>query len=375
MRVLNVVTALDSRYGGGTGERTLQMSRFLAKAGIECTVLTLDMGLNSEIKNASVGVDIISLPFLHKRFPIPFFSIIKVKGIVKSADIIHLMSHWTFLNALVYIYARLMNKPYVVCPAGSLRIYGRSKLLKRFYNWIIGKKIMVNASLCIAVTADEIPQFRTCGVDTDKVLVMPNGINKEDYLIKDDESFRKKYGLGDYPIILFVGRLNRIKGPDLLLKAFCQVKDKLPDYHMVFAGVDEGLLPELKETVKEFTVEDRVHFIGYVEKKELSMAYIAADLLVISSRHEAMSIVVLEAGITATPVLITDQCGFNEIASVKGGMVVTASVDRLRRGLIEMLSNRASLKTMGENLQKYITENFSWEIITHKYIDMYIRLL
>lgn len=375
MRVLNVTGALDTLYGGGVGERTLQMSRSLTKAGAKCTILTLDMGVSSEFKNVLVGVEIFMLPLWCKRFKIPFFSIKKIKNIVKHADIIHLVSHWTLINALVYIFARLMNKPYVVCPAGSLRILGRSKLLKRFYNLVIGKKIICNASSCIAITADEIHQFQTYGVDAIKVLVIPNGINKEDYFLKDDISFHDKYGLGNNPFILFVGRLNPIKGPDLLLAAFCQLKDKLSNYHLVFVGNDEGLLSTLKRTVEETGIEDRVHFIGHVEKKTISTAHNTAALLVIPSRHEAMSIVVLEAGITSTPVLITDQCGFNEIDRIGGGMVVPASVDGLRKGLIEMLNSKARLKTMGQNLYKHIEENFTWDSIIHKYIHLYNQIL
>ena len=374
MRVLNVVDGLDARYGGGTGERTLQMSRFLVKAGVKCTVMSVDMGANPEFKNALTGVNIVMLPCLYKRFYVPTFSATKIKNVVESADVIHLMSHWAVINALVYLYARLMKKPYVVCPAGSLPVHDRSKLLKRLYNWIIGKKIILNASLLIAVTENEVTQFKPYGVDINKVSVIPNAIDKEDYFKRDDQGFRKKYGLGDHPIILFVGRLNPIKGPDLLLTAFCKVKDKFLDYHLVFAGLDEGLLPELQKTVKEFGVEERVHFIGYVEKNIISIAYYASNLLVIPSRYEAMSIVVLEAGITATPVLITDQCGF-DVAKIGGGMVVSPSVDGLQKGLIEMLSNRDRLKTMGVKLQKYITENLTWDIIVYKYIDLYKQIL
>ncbi len=58
--------------------------------------------------------------------------------------------------------------------------------------------------------------------------------------------FRSRYRLGNDPFIMFIGRLNHIKGPDLLLQAFCNVRDKLNGYHLVFAGPDGGMLRELK---------------------------------------------------------------------------------------------------------------------------------
>ena len=66
------------------------------------------------------------------------------------------MSHWTPINILAYVLIRFYRKPYVVCPAGALPIFGRSKLFKRFYNKIVGKRIIKNADGCIAVTPDEI---------------------------------------------------------------------------------------------------------------------------------------------------------------------------------------------------------------------------
>jgi glycosyltransferase involved in cell wall biosynthesis len=88
-----------------------------------------------------------------------------------------------------------------------------------------------------------------------------------------------------------------------------------------------------------------------------------------------MSIVVLEAGISGTPVLLTDQCGFNEVATIGGGKVVPASVEGLQNGLTEIFKDPAELKTMGRKLQKYTSENFAWEVIIRKYIQLYHRVL
>ena len=187
--------------------------------------------------------------------------------------------------------------------------------------------------------------------------------------------FRKKYGFGDSRFMLFVGRLNSIKGPDLLLRAFCNVRDKLQDFHLVFAGPDGGMLAELKKMVVEFSAGDRVHFLGYLGGADKSQAYHAADLLVIPSRQEAMSIVVLETGITGTAVLLTDQCGFNEVASISGGLVVPASVDGLQKGLLEILKDPDKLKSIGANLKKHVIDNYTWERIINKYIDLYLQVL
>jgi len=375
LKILNVNMSLDPVRGGGTAERTFQMSRFLARSGVKCTILTTGMGINGKRLEALEGIRVIVLPCLFERFYIPRFTFRHILSLVKESDLVHLMGHWTFINALVYSVTAYLHKPYVVCPAGALPVYGRSKWLKKFYNWVIGKRIIYNASGHIAITADEVFQFQQYGVHLDRVSVIPNGIDRENYLSKDDADFRNKYGLSNHSFILFVGRLNPIKGPDLLLDAFCYLKDRIQDYHLVFAGPDEGMLPMLKDMVTTHHIEDRVHFVGFLRDKDKSHAYHAADLLVIPSRQEAMSIVALEAGISGTPVLLTDCCGFAEVADCGGGKVVPATVEGLHKGLSNMMNNRESLKIMGENLKKYVKEHFIWDVISDKYLKLYQGIL
>jgi glycosyltransferase involved in cell wall biosynthesis len=375
MRVLNVCVCLDPVTGGGVVERTFQMSRFLVRSGVECAILSTDLGLTAKRKEALKEIELIIFPCFNKRFYIPKISYRRVRDAVKDADIIHLSDCWSVQNILIYCLARFLCKPYVMCAAGSLGVSGRSRLLKRIYNGVIGKKIIRGAAACIAITKDEIPLFRACGAEGQRIFVIPNGINRDGLTARNDEEFRSKFALGNHHIILFVGRLSRIKGPDLLLRAFCNLKEILHDYQLVFVGPDEGMLPELESIVTKNNINERVHFLGYLGGEAKSFAYNAAELLVIPSRKEAMSIVVLESGAVRTPVLITDQCGFEEVAGVNGGKVVPATVEGLQNGLLEMLTNMDDLKVMGLNLQKHVIEQFMWESIVHKYISLYRSIL
>ena len=371
MKILNVIFSLDRVTGGGSVERTVQMSRSLVKAGEDCTILTTNIGLSPERIKELEGITIVALPCLSQRFYVPKFDYKYIQDLVRNADVIHLMSHWSFLNALVYFIARRHNKPYVVCPAGVLLIYGRSRVLKTLYNWVIGRGLIQNAAKHIAITADEIPQFGTYGVPKDSVTIIPNGIDPGEF--KDDkvDDFRAKYGLGSVPFILFMGRLDAAKGPDLLLRAFCNAREHLSPYHLVFAGPDLDKLAELRAMAARYNIADRVHFLGYVGGLNRSRAYYAADLLVIPSRREAMSIVALEAGITGTPVLMTDQCGFSEMAEAGGAIVVPASEGGLEKGLVDMLGNPAALKMRGEKNRAFVSKHFLWDSIIDKYIRLY----
>jgi len=375
MKVLNVVMSLDQVMGGGAVERTFQMSQYLVKAGVDCTILTTDVGLSPKRLSELDGITVIALPCLIKRFIVPVFSLKKIISTVKNADIIHIMGNWLILNALVYIIARHFKIPYVVCPAGMLPIYGRSRLLKKLYNFLIGKNIIRNADGLIAITAGEIPHFKAYGVNPEKITVIPNGISQRDFQTESDLEFLNKHGLSGIPFILCVASLKQIKGPDLLLQAFCNAMEALKPYHLVFVGPDAGMLAELKDMVKRYNASGRVHFLGYLGGVDKSKIYYASKLLVIPSRQEAMSIVVLEAGITNTPVLLTDQCGFSDIAGIEGGKVVPATVEGLQNGLIEILSDPEKLKSMGKNLNAFTCRHFTWDSIIKKHLSLYNRIL
>jgi glycosyltransferase involved in cell wall biosynthesis len=375
IKILNVNMSLDPVAGGGTAERTLQMSKFLAKAGINCTILTTNSGLREQHFGKLKNLNIVLLPTLVDRFFIPNSGLLKIKRIIKDVDIVHLMNHWTLINALVYFIARSLRKPYVVCPAGALTIRGRSEIMKKLYNFIVGRNIIRSANRCIAISPNEEEQFHAYGVSKEKITHIPNCINPDDFQENDNVGFRRKFGLGEAPFILFMGRLNAIKGPDLLLHAFCHAKEKLKNFHLVFAGPDEGMLTELKRIAADHGAGNRVHFIGYIEGNDKSHAYHAADLFVIPSRKEAMSIVALEAGVTGTPVLLTDQCGFDDVARVHGGLMVSATVDGLQHGLVEMLQDKDSLAAMGMKLKEHVISNFTWDIIVERYRTLYNGIL
>lgn len=375
MRILNVNMSIDPVTGGGTAERTVKIAKYLARLGVNASILTSDIGVDEKLRNTLSDVELHLLPNLYHRYYISWVSYKRLKKLVEKSDVVHLMNHWTAINAVVYKVCRQLDKPYVVCPAGALMAYGRSLLLKQMYNKIVGNHIIKNAARHIAIPAEEAHLFKNYGIDPASVEVIPNGIDPEDFTSRDDVLFRRKHSLGDNPFILFMGRLDSIKGPDLLLDAFAGLRTEFPDYRLVFAGPDGGMLKSLESVSQRNNLADCVHFIGYIGGDEKSHAYHAADLLAIPSRHEAMSIVALEAGITGTPVLLTDVCGFEQIEEIGGGLIVKPSADDIRKGLKTLLENREGLEEKGRSLKDYVFGNYTWDYIINKYISMFKNIL
>ena len=359
MKVLFVNASLEAVRGGGTAERTYCLARHLALLGNEVSVLTTDIGAGHRRLEGAAGVELVVLHSLLDRFYLPSPDLLRIYRAVANADVVHIMNHWTAINALAYWAARMAAKPYVFSPAGALPSFGRSRQIKSAYNVMVGHAIVCNAARGIAITEGEIGQFADYGLPATRVTVIPNGVDMEDAADHAAQT-NPMPALGDKPYVLFIGRLNTIKGPDLLLEAFLAAAQEFTDMHLVFAGPDEGLGGSLQQKVAACGMTGRVHFAGPVLGATKSWLMRHAQLVAIPSRQEAMSIVVLEAGACGRPVLMTDQCGFPQLAECGGGVIVAATARALEQGLRQLLRPGAPLTDMGARLQQLVGERYTW---------------
>ena len=88
-----------------------------------------------------------------------------------------------------------------------------------------------------------------------------------------------------------------------------------------------------------------------------------------------MSIVVLEAGISGRPALITDQCGFNEVQEVGGGLVVKADTESISQGLSHMFMNKSILDDMGQKLQQKVKKDYLWSESTKEHVKIFSEMI
>lgn len=376
MKVLNVTISLNPK-GGGWPERTRQMNSALADKGVGCVILTFDEGYSYCADHVQIKALPCPLKGAKIAFFPPVFSLPRIHQLVRDTDVVHLMGFRSFLNVVVYLVAKRIGKKVAVCPAGSIPSYGSrlNRLSKSIFDSLIGYSMAAGVDACIAVTEKERGQLLSYGFNPSKTEVIPNGVHEKDFTMSDNNVFRSKFGLGDSPFILFMGRLSHIKGPDLLLQAFAEIHRRFPEVHLVFAGSDAGMQSELISMSSHFGLEHRVHLLGHIGQPDKSFAYHAASLLVIPSRQEAMSIVALEAGMCGLPVLLTDECGLNDIAQIGGGLVASASVKGIAEGLGTLLADLPRLQQMGESLRAFVRSNYAWDSVVDRYIRMYAHLL
>ena len=373
MKLLTVHMTLDVAAGGGNAARALQLGQSLTALGVECAVAAGRDGLQNLDPAELRGIEVIGLPTLGRRHPVPRGGFAPLWRAVRRADVVLLMNHWTAINAVAFVMARRAKRPHVICPGGALIHHGRSRLRKRVYNTLIGRRMVRTAAAHIATTEEERGDWHEYGVDPAAVTVIPNGLPRAPRA-GDAAAFRLAHGLGQSPLLLFLGRLAPIKGPDLLLEAFAMSSQELAGWQLVFAGPDGGLEAELREVARAAGVGPRVHFVGFLDGGPKQDALAAAELLVLPSRRETMSIVVLEAAAAQRAVLVTDRCGLGEVEAVAGGWVVPATARDLADGLAQATRSREERRRRALAWSRHVQERYAWPRIAAALLEVFRRV-
>lgn len=363
MRILLTTVSLDAERGGGTAERTRRLASRLRRAGQDCEVATIEGGALGDVLRHE-GVPVHVTGSVRLRFVVPFLRPVTLWSMVRRADVVHVLGYWNLLSVATALCAHLAGKPYLLSAAGEFAGLARRRPVARLFHRLFGLRMIRQATGLVAVTEQERQQIAAWfGYDRKRILVVPNGVEEDQETAANAADF-----LPGEPFVLFVGRLALIKGPDLLLEAFARIGERHPGVRLVVAGPDFGLGPALHARASIPPLAGRVVFPGFLGEGERTAAYERALLLVVPSRAEAMSLVAVEAGLCGTPVLVTDQCGLDEVAEVGGGGVCAADPDAVAAALDAMLS-AGDLAEKGRRWRRHVLANYTWTSITARFVD------
>lgn len=248
-----------------------------------------------------------------------------------------------------------------------------------FYNKYMINKVLSYADVIISPSEYYINESRFLGRYREKIIVIPNGINIEDFDIGySKEESRKKIGLPlDDEIVLFVGVLDPYKGPDVLLKAMPKILKNIPDTKLVFVGIG-GMSGALERLCKNLGVEKNVEFAGFVEESLKPLYYKAADVFCLPSviKSEVFPIVLLEASASGLPMVVSDLETFKCIIDDGYNGLSTKRRDEksLADALIYLLENEDVISEMGKNARKKV-EDYSWERVAEETEKVYKELI
>ena len=378
MNILEVIQFFSPLHGG-SAEVPYQLSKELARREHQVTIYTSDYKLSPEYIDSIPDITIRSfktwLSWL--KFYITPGMITQIKEEFKNFNIIHLHNYRTFQNNIAHYYSRKFGIPYVLQAHGSLpRIVSR-KTLKYAYDSIWGYQLLRDASKVIAVTELEAEQYRSNGVAEDKIVIIPHGINHAEFVdLPKRGEFRSAYKINDdEKVILWLGRIDRTKGLDILVRAFTTLGQTLSDTRLVIAGPDDGYLSALRQLIDEIKIDRSILFTGPLYGQDKLTAYVDADIFVLPSSYEIFGITALEAMACGTPVIITDRCGIAEMVKDKAGLVVPCDMGQLRDALRQMLDNDELRREYSKKGKKLVLEKFNWERVAEQVERVYEEVL
>ncbi|MCL0090494.1 glycosyltransferase [Dehalococcoidia bacterium] len=329
---------------------------------------TIDGILVKRFKNLSN-----SITYKYRLFISPSM-ISVIRNNLKDFDVVHLHDYYSIQSIIVHHYAKKYNIPYVLQAHGSLTTFFQKGMQKRIFNAIWGYRILRDTSKVIAITKTEAEQYKSMGVNKNKIEIVPNGIDLFEFdNLPARGEFRKKWGINDsQKVILYLARIHKIKGPDLLAKAFAELLRNLNNVKLVIAGPNDGYLPSLKKSIADLEISNKVLFTGPLYGEDKLKAYVDADIYVLPSIYETFPISVLEACACGTPVIVTDRCGIADVIDGRAGLVVPYDKDQLRDAVLHMIGNDILRREFGEKGRLLVRERFNWEKIAEQMGNIYV---
>jgi D-inositol-3-phosphate glycosyltransferase len=399
------LATLGGKDTGGMNVYVRELTRQLGRQGVHVDVFTRsqDEHIPHVLHDLGYGNRVVHIP-AGPEFPLPKPELVNylpdfVEGILEFSrskglqyDLIHshywmsgiaadeLKSAWHVPVIHMFHTLGLMKQRVARQPGeaeGDYRLRGEQQVLKL-------------ADRIVAATPAELAQLQWLyQADTKKVVVIPPGVDLGHfYPIAPDEA-KEFVGIeSNSRMLLFVGRIEPLKGIDTLIQAIADMRENgvFEKNHLSLAviGGDPDVSPEansvemarLQAMREQFGVQDLVAFLGRRSQDTLPYYYSAAEAVVVPSFYESFGMVALEAMACGTPVVASEVGGLAFLVQdeVTGFTVPSDEPDALARRLTELINNPALRKQMGAQAAKFAQE-YAWSKITARMISLYEDVL
>ncbi|MCP4709279.1 MAG: glycosyltransferase family 4 protein, partial [Planctomycetes bacterium] len=255
-----------------------------------------------------IAGEVVELPYRNYD-PRKFWAILRLCR-EHEIDIIHAHLHKPILGSLLA--KKYCDVPVVIHEHGSIF---RGGIQYGLYRWLL-RKWHSRAGLVIAVseaTADRLEA--SAGIERGRIRVIRNAVDLGEFKVNASarEAVRREWGVAEGDVVLgYVGRLDYVKGADLLVEAFGLLQKESGRYFLVVAG-DGPQRRELAEQVRRLGAGERVRFVGFCEKPAREMQ--GFDIGVVPSRQEALGIAALELMRMKVPLVCSGVEGLAEIVT------------------------------------------------------------
>ncbi len=293
-----------------------------------------------------------------------------------SFDILHV--HLPFAaNVLVTIAPRIRNHMIYTAHLGETQ--------QRVIDPILSPDVYLSKRVAqtVALNPQMKAAFEQKGVDSNKLTIIPNGVDLEPFQNINQCSISKveeKYDLQNKKIILFVGTITPRKGVLELVKAANSIinDSEVRDIQFILVGkkhLDSDYVEKIQDEIGRFSIEDEVVLTGFIPRDDLLPLYACADLFVLPSFEEGSSIAISEAIASGTPVVASDIAGnAQQIDDGVHGYLVEAGNKQVLADRIEYSLTNPNVHMSMQQAVKDRAREISWQKISQQYINTYKKL-
>jgi D-inositol-3-phosphate glycosyltransferase len=244
------------------------------------------------------------------------------------------------------------------------------------------------ADLLVASTADEgLDLIEGYGARPDRVAIVQPGVDLATFQPLDRADARRKIGYGSGRLLLFAGRLERLKGVDVAIRALALLRDRNhQDVRLIVLGEDvreggvrDGVESEkerLKAVASAAGVRDRVDFVGSVAHHELPYFYASADVCVMPSYSESFGLVGLEAQACGCPVVASNVSGLRSVVrdEVTGYLIDGHYPALYAERIGRLLADPELAQQMGRR-GRLLAQRFSWTRTADRLEHLFERVI
>ena len=294
-------------------------------------------------------------------------------------DLVH--SHYWLSGLIGARLKTLWNVPHVVMFHTLGEIKNRASLDEHESGLRIESEAAVIAAADRVICATELERDslrQLYGAPDAKVSVIPLGVDLDRFKPAAKQAARTALGLEDERIILFVGRIEPLKGLDILINAASLLESDVECTVLVVGGdaSSQAEVDGLRELARDRGIEHRVAFVGAVDHETLPLYYNAADVCVVPSHYESFGLVAVEAMASGVPVVASRVGGLT--GTVKDGetgyLVPWLCPEPFAERIELLLENEPLRKDLGESGREAMAR-YRWENVATAVLDLYDALL
>jgi len=245
-------------------------------------------------------------------------------------------------------------------------------VVAKSYTYSLGKWMLNSYDRLVFLYTKALNEVEKFGVPRNKVCSIPNGVDLEKFRPNlDVDDLRTELSVADdEKVLLFVGRLAKVKRVDILIaltKSLIKEGFKVKTV-LVGDGPDRKLYEKLAGSTG-----NNVIFVGQVPRTKVHEYYSLADVFVLPSLSEGLPQVLLEASAAGKPCVATNANGTSDIIvhGETGYLIERSNVDAYRRYVKVLLEDEDLSKRMGSKAAEFVKENFSWDVVVERYEKVY----